>query len=308
MLQAGDNIVIEGGRGLRLGPVLASGRGGEGMVFEVPIDGMVAKIYHQQPPPNTVAKLAFMIAHPPDDPERERGHASIAWPVSLARRNGQVVGFLMPRAPRGKQLVELLSPRDRKRWVPDFTWQGMLLAGRNLARAFQHIHATGYVIGDVKPENIHVTDQSLITILDTDSFQVQDPIRRVIYPCGVCTPGYTAPELLINGIHGKARQPEQDAFALGVIAYKLLTATDAHPFQGVWCGPGDAPDNDDELVRNGWYTHKPGSFMRPNPRVLPPAALPPQLAGLLDRCFVLGHQSPTSRPGPGIGSQRSTAW
>lgn len=296
MLQPGDTIVVEGGQTVRLEKPLKGGRGGEGVVFDVSVRNLVAKIYHNPPGPELVAKLTCMIANPPDDPERASGHAEIAWPLALAMHSGKIVGFLMPKAPMGRQLVGLLNPKTRKEWMPQFTWQGMLLAARNVADAFQHVHAKGYVVGDVKPENIHVTEQSLITILDTDSFQVYDEQKGVIYPCGVATPGYTAPELLQGSLRGQPRRPEQDAFALGVIIFKLLAATNAHPYQGMWVGMGDAPDSDDELVLNGWYTFRAGSLMRPNPRIMPPSAFPPDVVALWERCFVLGHASPSSRP------------
>lgn len=299
MLQPGDTIVVEGGQTVRLEKPLKGGRGGEGVVFDVSVRSLVAKIYHNPPEADLVAKLACMIANPPDDPERATGHAEIAWPLGRAMHSGKVVGFLMPKAPPGRQLVSLLNPKTRKEWMPQFTWQGMLLAARNLADAFQHIHAKGYVVGDVKPENIHVTEQSLVTILDTDSFQVHDEQKGVIYPCGVATPGYTPPELLLGNMRGQPRQPEQDAFALGVIIFKLLAATNAHPYQGLWVGMGDAPDSDDELVLHGWYTFRAGSLMRPNPRIMPLSAFPPDVVALWERCFVQGHSSPALRPTAG---------
>jgi hypothetical protein len=50
----------------------------------------------------------------------------------------------------------------------------MVLAAMNIATAFQQVHPKGYLIGDVKPENVLVTGQGQVTLVDNDSFQVTD--------------------------------------------------------------------------------------------------------------------------------------
>jgi DNA-binding helix-hairpin-helix protein with protein kinase domain len=124
------------GSPIRLGRELA--RGGEGAIYEVVGEPkLVAKIYHpHKMTPERVKKLGMMLSHPPQDPTRQQGHISIAWPVD-ALLNGQrkCVGFLMPFIDTSKSipLFKLYNPQDRRQSVPGFTWRYLLRTARNLA-------------------------------------------------------------------------------------------------------------------------------------------------------------------------------
>jgi len=271
-----------------------SARSGEGFVYDTNLPGRVAKIYHTPPTNHTVNKLRHMIAHPPDDPERGRGHASIAWPEQLLRHNGQVVGFTMPKAPPGRQLVVAMSPKQRRQWAPDFLWDALVLAARNTATAFEQVHAKGHVIGDVKPENILVSTEARVTLVDNDSFQVVES-SGVVHYCQVYTPGFLPVELFGRDLKTTRRTAAHDAFGLGVLTYKLLMCG-AHPFVGGWRGRGEEPAQDDDCVRLGSFVHLASSPMVPRPTVLPLEALPQEVQALFFRCFAQGQTDPSARP------------
>jgi hypothetical protein len=75
------------------------GIGGEARIHIVSgAAGVAAKVYHR-PTADHGAKLAAMLANPPEDPMASQGLVSIAWPSELlldADGSGQVMGFTMP--------------------------------------------------------------------------------------------------------------------------------------------------------------------------------------------------------------------
>ncbi len=120
-----------------------------------------------------------MVRNPPNDVSGGSGHVSIAWPKEILESpNGQTIGYVMPRIDEARTVFEVFNKQKRKMLglvIPD----GYFLAiGRNIASAVDSIHSAGYIIGDVNNENILVHNNTRITIIDTDSFQI---IRRQNY-------------------------------------------------------------------------------------------------------------------------------
>jgi DNA-binding helix-hairpin-helix protein with protein kinase domain len=154
------------------------GSGGEGAIYTVARDDrLAAKIYHK-PTPEHEKKLLAMFRNPPEDPMLSQGHASIAWPVDLLHTTGEkshVVGFLMPRVPDMFSVIDLFVPKSRLEKCPLFTYQYLHRAARNIAAAIAPLHSRGYVIGDINESNILVSPSALVSLVDTDSFQVRAP-------------------------------------------------------------------------------------------------------------------------------------
>lgn len=297
MLNPGDQVHLAGTKKpFRLGNRLKGGSGGEGEIFETNVTGTVAKIYHSPASAKQVQKLKWMVAHPPDDPERSRGHASIAWPESLIVRDEAIVGFTMPKGPPGKLMV-ILSPRQRLAWDPGFLWDALILTAANVATGFGSIHRKGYVVGDVKPQNILLDREARVTFVDNDSFQVIERTGSsdVVHTCDVCSPGYLPPELFGCELRRTTRTVRHDAFGMSVLIYRLLMCN-AHPFVGRWRGPGEVPVSDDRCVELGCYVHNEGALMQPLPIVPPIRALPPDVRDLFSRCFDTGLTDPSFRP------------
>ena len=274
------------------------GSGGEARVYGVRQEpGLVAKVYHQ-PTPERARKLTAMLANPPDDPMRAQGHASIAWPVDLLCAQGNrndIVGFLMPRVVGMSSIIDFYNPKTRLKICPVFNYLYLHRAARNLATAFGALHARGYVVGDVNESNILVKDTALVTLVDTDSFQVREPSTGSIYRCTVGKAEYTPPDLQGKSFSQLDRTTEHDLFGLGVVIFQLLMEG-THPFAGVFHGVGDAPALEDR-IRAGHFPH--GRFRVPyGPISLAPPfeVLHPELQQLAVRCFEDGHRDPTARP------------
>lgn len=99
----------------------------------------------------------------------------------------------------------------------------------DMAVALEHLHDHGFMHLDFKPENVLLTRNGSLRLIDFDLAQpIPNPPRKLDKNPG--TPAYMSPEQLL-------RQPvdhRADIWAYGVAAYELVTLR--KPF------PGDSPD------------------------------------------------------------------
>ncbi|MBP0005196.1 MAG: hypothetical protein J7642_16040 [Cyanobacteria bacterium SBC] len=271
------------------------GGGGEGKVYAVAENpSWVAKVYHR-PTAEMARKLAVMYANPPEDPLRSQGHVSIAWPEDLLIERGRVVGFLMPRADGSFPLHTFYNPTSRRDRCPLFNYLYLHRTARNLAAAVSNLHVRGYVIGDVNESNILVSRTALVTLVDTDSFQVCDRSRNELYRCPVGKPDFTPPELQGKTLRHVRRLPEHDRFGLAVLIFQLLMEG-THPFSGVFSGSGDPPPIEARIAKGHFpYGMRPVPY-RPMLVAPPFEILAPELRRLFVRCFEDGHDNPKLRP------------
>ena len=99
----------------------------------------------------------------------------------------------------------------------------------DIAAALEHMHENGYMHLDFKPENILVTRNASVRLID---FDLAQPIpEKALKPSrrNPGTPAYMAPEQLL----GEPITHRVDIFSYGVAAYELLAGE--KPF------PGDTP-------------------------------------------------------------------
>jgi len=274
------------------------GSGGEGVIYTVQGDRrLVAKVYHK-PGEEQEQKLLTMFRSPPDDPMRSQGHASIAWPVDLLRAGdgkGSVVGFLMPRAVSMFSVIDLFVPKSRLDNCPLFNYQYLHRAARNICASIAALHASGYVVGDINESNILVATSALVTLVDTDSFQVREKGSRRVFRCGVGKAEFTPPELQSKSLREIDRIPEHDLFGLAVLVFQLLMEG-THPFAGQFKGSGEPPGIVQRIESGSFpFGSKPGQFAPP-PIAPDFGILDPELRDLMLRCFEQGHIQPAKRP------------
>ncbi|MFN6514452.1 MAG: tetratricopeptide repeat protein [Nostoc sp. CreGUA01] len=278
---------------------MSLGRGGEACVYTVPSDAnLVAKIYHK-PSSAHAEKLQAMLANPPENPTASLGHISIAWPEELlyaADGSNGILGFLMPRIQGMRPIIDFYNPRTRRQHCPLFNYQYLLRTARNLAAAFAALHASGYCIGDVNESNILVSDTALVTLIDTDSFQVRNPDTELVYRCPVGKPEFTPPELQNKTFAEHDREIAHDLFGLAVLVFQLLMEG-THPFSGIFQGAIEPPTYESRIA-SGHFTY---SQKRRVPYLPTPIAphweiLHPSLQELFVRCFEDGHHNPQLRP------------
>ncbi len=274
------------------------GKGGEARVFKVrSAPSLVAKMYHE-PTPEQIQKLHVMLANPPEDPTRASGHLSIAFPtdlLTLPSDKQKVVGFLMPKAESVVPIFHYYNPSIRRQEHPLVNPLYLHRMGRNLASAVRALHARGYVIGDVNETNILATDTALITLVDTDSFQVRSTQEGRLYRCRVGRLEFTPPELQGRVFIEADRLPEHDLFGLGVVLFQLLMEG-THPFSGVYLGTGEPPPYEARIQEGSFpYGTRRGAY-RPMPVAPAFETLHPTLRQLFLRCFEDGFANPSARP------------
>ncbi|MTJ13271.1 hypothetical protein FJR11_11860 [Anabaena sp. UHCC 0187] len=267
---------------------------GEAKVWRTNQNGYLAKIYHS-PTPERVQKLAVMIANPPTEPNSHLHHVSFAWPKSaLKNAQGDCVGFLMPEIKDGKELLDVYNPRRRKALKLEIDWRFLHTTALNIVSIIEALHAVGYVLGDIKPQNILVNNRALPSIIDTDSFQVINPKNEKVYHCLVGSEGYTPPELIGKDFDRIEQTEVHDRFRLGVIIYQLLFGGN-NPFQGKWTGAGETPDIN-ELICQGLWVNGSTNLIAAVARTIPLEIVHPEIQQCFLRCFNDGHKNPNFRP------------
>lgn len=272
-------------------------RGGEGGIWTVQgKPDLVAKIYHpNQVTPQHEAKVAAMLAAPPTQPKT---HTAIAWPTDLLYRQGQFVGFLMPKVQGYEPLINSYHPTLRQQSFPHFDWHYLHRIALNLVIAAEAIHVRGHVIGDVNESNILVNAKTLVTLVDTDSFQVKEQSGK-IYRCLVGKAEYTPPQLQGKTFKSLDRTIEDDHFGLAVLIFQLLMEG-LHPFSGVLTSqvvPSKSIGRVDlYCLSQGWFPYQQNASATPPPNALSFNILHPDMQIAFVRSFVDGHRDAKQRP------------
>jgi len=135
----------------------------------------------------------------------------------------------------------------------------------DMAAGLEHMHENGFMHLDFKPENVLITRNAGVRLVD---FDLTQPIRSkpLKLKKNPGTPAYMAPEQLLR----QPVTPRADIFSFGVSAYELLT--NQKPF------PGDTPGEilSRQLDRSGFV---PPSAHNPH--------LPPGLEKIILHCLEL---------------------
>ncbi len=286
--------------GQRLATDNLLGKGGEGEVWAIQGDGsQVAKIYHpKNRQPEREAKIQAMVANPPKDETRTLTppHVSLAWPTAPLYDQGTFVGYLMPRIEHSPNIFQVYNPVARaKTSLAHFDRRYLHRVAQNFAIALHALHEKGDVMGDVNQQNVLVTDRALVTLVDTDSFQIQAGGRTFRCPVGVAD--YTPPELHGLKLDTLDRVVEHDRFGLAVLIFQLLM-NGVHPFTGAPKDPNFSVEGTiyQYAIRQGLFPYQDNPTLAPPPTAPHFTVLHPELQGLLNRCFIAGHRQPALRP------------
>jgi len=285
------------------------GKGGEATIYNIAEHSeLVAKIYHN-PTPAREAKLRAMLLNPPEQPAT---HVAIAWPVALLYKQDsricsvrspqfigdmnmrQFVGFLMPKIVGNTAIFNAYNPAMRRQTYPHFNWYHLHTAAYNLVVATNAIHTIGHVIGDINESNILINSETLVTLVDTDSFQVIDE-RGEVYRCPVGKPEYTPPELQGVSLSQVNQTIEHDLFGLGVLIFQILMQG-FHPFAGVLQSNLSVGRVDLYAIREGLFPYNSTPAIKPPPAAPAYHWLHPNVQQLFNACFVDGYDLPDLRP------------
>jgi len=284
--------------------------GGEGDLFKIispfNFNNQVVKIYKSEKrTKEREAKIEFLISNPPNLQVQD-GHHTVIWMSQIVYENGKFIGFVMPIG-KGKELEFLCHEKKPKSLTAE--WDKFNFSNKsslelrlklcfNIAVALYHIHKLRiYVLVDLKPQNILVQPNGLISIIDIDSVAVLGN-NKVIFAAPVTTPEYTPPEYYKKSIQGSSEYIHEtwDRFSLSVIFYRLLCGI--HPFTGSCLTPYDKCNGLPEMVENGLF---PNGLKKNYFKVIPTPhqnfnKLEPKIQEIFKQCFEGGHTNANKRP------------
>ena len=126
-------------------------------------------------------------------------------------------------------VMERVPGRSVRAILTEAGWLGPRTAGavgRQTALALAAVHAAGYVHGDVKPDNIHLTPGKSATLLDLGFAHRPGEDAHLLPGFVLGTANYIAPE---QCDHPDVDGPAADVFALGVTLFELLTGELPYP-------------------------------------------------------------------------------
>lgn len=294
------DYIDQNGKAIVLGTKL--GQSKEGSVYQLSDDPhSVVKIFISQKRCDYAPKLAEMIANPPKDQTRSFNppHISIAWPERIVYENQQFVGYTMPTIKKAPDIETIYSPVSRSQEFPKFSWYNLHHVALNLICAVNAFHAAGYVIGDLNSRNVKVHENSLVTMVDTDSIQVKTSTGKILR-CPVGVPDFTPPELQATKLDQVDRDVYHDAFALSVMIF-LLLMEGYHPFTGASVNNAISVPSPayQYFISKGIFPYNCNSSFT-HPKNAPDyAILHPEIRALFDRCFKdASSKNRTNRPLP----------
>lgn len=238
--------------------------GGEADVFEIlsptNYSKQVLKIY--KPDKRTKQKeekLDFLINNKPNlIPLND--HHSVIWPIHLAYNSSKFVGYTMPKA-SGIKLELLCHPKLPKTLTKEWDKFSFHTPGAsearlklcfNISAALSQIHSFGsYVLVDMKPDNVMVKSDGLISIIDIDSTEIIKN-NTLLFPAQVATPEYTPPEYYktILDIEKNVINETWDRFSIAIIFYRILFGI--HPFTASLKSPFENLTNVSDIIQKGF--------------------------------------------------------
>ena len=288
--------------------------GGEGEVrgvktAPVRFKNVCVKIYYQKKRSKQQEdKIDFMVANPPAKVEG-RGFM-IGWPIATIYDNAsKFLGFMMPLAPKGsKQLVNLTALKLNKKldqiWFDKYDraiGKNALIARlkliNNISIPIHLLHSTGrYVLKDFKPQNVLVTPNGSVTIVDMDSVQITNS-SKLLFPGTAATDLYMPMEFYTDNVGHNASIPlhvSWDLFAIGVVFYQLMFGL--HPFVVTpWVMKDDSCNEISQNIAQGLFpfgslAHKIKGYPEPHNNF---KIIPANVQTLFKRAF---DSNQTTRP------------
>ena len=142
---------------------------------------------------------------------------------------------------------------------------------RKVAEGLAHMHASGFVHADMKPNNVVVTESGDVKVIDLGQSCRSGTVKERIQG----TPDYIAPEQ----VHRRAITPKTDIYNLGATMYWTLTGK--HIPTALPKGDSLVSSLDDEMIE------KPTPVRELNP------AIPDRLGELIMQCVEV---NPINRP------------
>jgi len=298
----GLTIYTKEGQRLQLSDTGKSG--GEGKIYSIKGNHYnCAKIFYEKViTEELIEKVLAMTTNVPDDPTWSIiGYRSIAWPIEVVffdNTKTKFAGYTMPYIDKKifRESHLYYDPTDRIReFGGTFTWKYLMTSAFNICNAVLAVHQRGHCVGDLRENNILVSPNALITLVDCDSFQIRDKDNDKIYYTRVGTGEFLPPEL--HSINFKERDIDRiyaDRFALSIMIFKFLMMG-VHPYQSKGDEVNNTPSTEGKLLK-GLFPYEKGTPVRPPDYAPKYEIISEGLRILFRKAFVDGHKDPFERP------------
>ena len=286
------------------------GQGGEGIVYRAKSrylkGNYVAKIYHpQELTPQREIKVKYLIEN---TPEFAGANSAIFPEEPLYDKDQKFVGFLMKQTVNQVDITSLCSLKPSAKL--DKSWHykyhrysklgthSRIRVCYNIAQAFHQLHQTKqFVFVDIKPENIKLTYEGEVSLIDVDSIQIAKGTEQALaFAAQKVTHEYSPAEIRQINFKNEYVPEHWDRFSLAVVFYKILFGL--HPYTGSTLPPYDQLVTNEQKIANGLFVHghKKRSF-----KVIPMPhhnfwLIPKRLQNLFMQAFDDGHTQPSARP------------
>ena len=273
----------------------AAGGAGEVYRAEAPDGAEYCVKLLTKPKSDDFKKLSHMIAHAPS--YLEAGWGKLCWPIDLVhkQRVAEPAGYVMSL---GIDESLELSYLTNLRWpgtdrpaldekVDRKSADGLkkrLVVACNIAAAVHHLHRMGHVFVDLKPQNILISPEGKVSVVDLDSVQLE--VGNKIYWGPLGSPDYMPSESYqMQYGTGPAIRQNWDCFSLAVIVYEILLGI--HPYTGALKPSAPLCPTIADSIKARMYVH---GVNRPQFQVIPPpheglSRLPTQIITLFSNAF-----------------------
>lgn len=256
--------------------------GGEGTIYSIPGNPLLAKVYHPEVRTDLREKKIERMVELKVTGDMA---GSIAWPCDAITENGKAIGFTMPKLD-ALPLGSLLSNDE----CFNFDWLTRLKIVRNIAATVAVLHAHGIVVGDLHAENFGFRADGGTVLYDADSLQIRD--GRRLFPCTVCHDDCRPPEISHIDLSAKPSLGEEtDSYMLGHLVFRVLLGS--HPFPGVPTSgiASSVSGSTSNAMMVGDFT-----YGQDKPSYGAPIETAGNLKLLFECCFADGAKNPSARP------------
>jgi len=184
---------------------------------------LMAKVYRSSvdlPPPR---KLGLMVANPPVGFGKSDIHTNVAWPVDIlfSLDTIDVAGYLVRTFDGSFTLADAIDPVVRRFRLPNLSTRDLYDLCINLSASINSLHQSGYIVGNLSPDNVVVCGIST-TLINCDYYQVEDADQKQTISCVTTDADFKAPELTSPDQDTKPRVADHDDFSLAIIIFGAL--------------------------------------------------------------------------------------
>ncbi len=216
-VKIGDKIILENGKEISVEKLI--GQGGQGVVYEVLMDGKKYALKWYLPEYLKRIDQKKFYNNLCENVAAGSPSSKFLWPIAISKYEKNSFGYVMKLRPRNYvSFTSILNAKSKFKSL-----YAQLNAAKNISSAFQILHASGYSYQDINDGNFFIdVNNGDVLICDNDN----------VAPYGVWMgmagkDRYMAPEVVLSK---KRPGMESDLFSLAVIIYMLIFIS--HPLEG----------------------------------------------------------------------------